>query len=183
MKRALPRQERGVTMLVVLILLTVMLLGALAMARHMETATVAAGNTAFRDSALQASEVGLNTAYRAVQALPAADENAAAGNWYFPTGLPLDANGLPVVNWQAAATVAVGSNTARYVVERVCSVADVVDPMRECLVRLPTNAVLNSQKDEDDKLDQPNARQYRITVRVEGPRGTVAFIQSLMTKV
>lgn len=181
--RASVRQQRGVTMLVVLILLTVMLLGALAMARHLESATVAAGNTAMRDSALQASEVGLNTAFRAVQGLAdLAAENAAAGTWYWPTPQAVDASGVPQINWNSAPEVTVGNNSVRYVVERVCGVAAVTDPMRECLVRLPTTTPMLSAKDQDDKLEPISSRQFRITVRVVGPKDTTVFVQSLVTR-
>jgi Tfp pilus assembly protein PilX len=175
-------RERGVTMLVVLILLTVMLLGALAMARHLDTATVAAGNTAMRDSAIQASEVGLNQAFQAVQAIAAANENTAAGSWYWPTPQAADAAGVPQVNWNTAPEVVVGNNSVRYVVERMCTTAAVTDPMRECLVRLPTTTTLLSAKDQDDKLEPISSRQFRITVRVVGPRSTTVFVQSLVTR-
>ena len=58
-----PRGQRGVTMLVVLVLLSVMLLGGMALARLTEVGTLASGNTAFREAAVQASEVGLNTVF------------------------------------------------------------------------------------------------------------------------
>jgi type IV pilus assembly protein PilX len=181
--RASGDRQRGVTMVVVLILLTVMLLGALAMARHLESATVAAGSTAMRDSALQASEVGLNTAFRAVRNLPdLTAENTAAGNWYWPTPQAVDASGVPQINWNSAPEVLVGNNSVRYVVERVCDVAVVTDPMRECLVRLPTVTALLSAKDQDDKLEAISSRQFRITVRVVGPRDTTVFVQSLVTR-
>jgi Tfp pilus assembly protein PilX len=170
-------------MLVVLILLTVMLLGALAMARHLESATVAAGNTAMRDSALQASEVGLNTAFQAVQGLAdLAAENNAAGTWYWPTPQAADASGVPQINWNSAPEVTVGNNSVRYVVERVCGVAVVTDPMRECLVRLPPDNSMNSAQFQDNKLEATSSRQFRITVRVVGPKDTTVFVQSLVTR-
>jgi type IV pilus assembly protein PilX len=178
------QRQRGVTMVVVLVLLTVMLLGALAMARHLDSATVAAGNTAMRDSAIQASEVGLNQAFQAVQGLAdIAAENVAAGTWYWPTPQPADAAGVPQINWDSAPEVVVGNNNSvRYVVERVCSVAAVTDPMRECLVRLPTTTATSSAKDQEDQLESISSRQFRITVRVVGPRNTTVFIQSLVTR-
>ena len=60
------RADRGMTMLVVLVLMTVTLLGGLALARMTEIGTLASGNAAFREASLQASEVGANTAFAAV---------------------------------------------------------------------------------------------------------------------
>lgn len=172
--------QRGATMLVVLVLMTVMLLGALALARHLEVGTVAAGNAAFRDASLQASEIGLNTAFRAVRDLPPGAEDVDAGSWYWATPRPMDASGMPQVDWDAAPQIAVDAYSVRYVVERLCTVADVSDALRECLVKQVK--VLASARSEDDALEPPNSRQYRVTVRVVGPKDTTTFIQSLVTK-
>ncbi len=170
--------RRGVTILIVVVLLAVMLLGALALSRMTEAGTLASGNATFRETSLQASEIGLNTAFTDLQAL--ANEDANAGSWYWAQVQPQDANGVPQVNFDAAPEIAVGAYRVNYVVERVCSVPAVTEPLRECLVKavkVPGSAI-----DSDDKLDPPNARQYRATVRVTGPRNTTVFIQSLLTK-
>jgi hypothetical protein len=171
---------RGATILVVIVLLAVLLLGALALARMTEASTLAAGNTTYRETSLQASEVGLNAAFNALQALPASQENSNQGNWYYAQAQPQDAQGLPQVGFDAAPQIDVGGYRVSYVVERVCAVAGVTEPLRECLVKaikVPGSAVVS-----DDRLDPPNARQYRATVRVQGPKETTIFIQSLMTK-
>jgi hypothetical protein len=175
-----PQPRRGTTILVVIILLAVLLLGALALARMTEASTLAAGNTTYRETSLQASEVGLNAAFNALQALPATSENANTGGWYFAQAQPQDAEGLPLVNFDAAPQIDLDGYRVSYVVERVCSVASVSEPLRECLVKaikVPGSALVS-----DDRLDPPNARQYRTTVRVQGPKQTTIFIQSLMTK-
>ena len=89
------RPQRGVTILVVLVLLSVMLLGGLALARMTEIGTLAAGNSAYREAALQASEIGLNSVYAllapqpppAPASAPIPNENAAVGTWYRPSTL------------------------------------------------------------------------------------------------
>jgi Tfp pilus assembly protein PilX len=172
------RAQHGVTMIVVLVLLTVMLLGGLALARMTEVSTLASGNAAFREASLQASEVGVNTAYAAVVALT--NENTNAGNWYFASTQAQDANGLPVVDFDAAAEVVIGAYSVRYVVDRVCTGAlPVTDPLRQCLVKQV--AQIESSTDRE-KPDPPTARQYRITVRVTGPKETRAWVQALVTK-
>jgi Tfp pilus assembly protein PilX len=174
--------QRGVTILVVVVLLAVMLLGALALARMTEAGTLAAGNTTYRETSLQASELGLNAAFNRIKSLPPADENVNDGNWYWAQVQPQDSKGIPLLDFETAPQINVGAYTVSYVVERVCSVAAVTEPMRECLVKsvkVPSSAV-----DSDDRLDPPNSRQYRATVRVTGPlkSQTTVFIQSLMTK-
>ena len=175
-----PWVQRGVTILVVVVLLAVMLLGALALARMTEAGTLAAGNSTSRETSLQASEIGLNLAFAAVQALTMTSENTNLSPWYWANVQPQDANGLPLLDFNAAPQTQIGAYAISYVVERVCSVAVVTEPMRECLVkseRVPSSAVENNET-----LDPPNSRQYRATVRVTGPKGTTVFIQSLLTK-
>jgi Tfp pilus assembly protein PilX len=166
-------------MLVVLLLLSVMLLGGMALARLSEVGTLASGNAAFHDAALQASEVGVNTAFAAVRAL--ANEEANAGSWYSATALAKDADGLPSgVNWTNAPELVVGVMSVRYVVERACGVTPVTNALRECLVKHIPQTESNSS--DKEKLDPPNSKQFRITVRVVGPKGTETFVQSLVTK-
>ncbi len=180
MKPSRLNAERGVTILVVIILLAVMLLGALALARMTEASTLTTGNNTYRETSLQASEIGLNTAFARVRALPEADENANADGWYFAKVQSEDTNGLPVVNFETAPGVDVGAYRVSYVVERMCSVDDVKDPLQECLVK--AIKVPDSRIDGDDRLFPPNSRQYRATVRVTGPKNTTIFVQSLLTK-
>jgi hypothetical protein len=177
--RRLQAAQRGVTILVVLVLLTVMLLGGLALARMTEVGTLAAGNSAFRDAALQASEIGLNEVYAQVRAI--GDENVAVGTWYRPSTMASDANGLPVVDWETLPEVVVGQYSVRYVADRICQGAlPVADPLKQCLVRqIPQLESADATKEE---LDPPNAKQFRVTIRVTGPKNTQTWVQSLVTK-
>lgn len=177
--RRLQAAQRGVTILVVLVLLTVMLLGGLALARMTEVGTLAAGNSAFRDAALQASEIGLNEVYAQVRAI--GDENVAVGTWYRPSTMATDANGLPVVDWDTLPEVVVGLYSLRYVADRICQGAlPVADPLKQCLVRqIPQLESADATKEE---LDPPNAKQFRVTIRVTGPKNTQTWVQSMVTK-
>jgi type IV pilus assembly protein PilX len=172
------RAQRGVTLVVVLVLLSVMLLGGIALARMTEVGTLAAGNSAFRETSVQASEIGVNTAFFAIQGLT--DENSNNGNWYFAQAQANGADGLPNVNFDAAPELVVGAYSVRYVVDRVCTGAlPITDPLRQCLVKQVPQ--LESATDKE-KPDPPMARQFRITVRVTGPKETRTFVQSLVTK-
>jgi len=172
------RAPRGTSTLVVLVVLTVMLLGSLALARITEVSTLANGNVASADAAVQASEVGLNTAFAAVRAL--ADEESNSGGWYFAAMQTADAAGIPSVTWASAPEVVVGSYQVRYVVERMCSATPVVDTLSQCLVRqIPQ---IGSNREGVEQLDPPNSRQFRVTVRVLGPKDTQAWVQSMVTR-
>lgn len=177
--RLLQRAQRGVTTVVTLLLLIVMLLGGAALARFGEVGALASGNAAFREAALQASEVGINTAYAAVQGI--VDEESNSGSWYWAKAQTLDANGMPsTVNWSSAPEVVVGRYSVRYVVERLCTgTGAITDPVRQCVNKIKKPIESYTRRDQ---LDPPTAKLYRVTVRVTGPRDTQIFVQSLLTR-
>jgi type IV pilus assembly protein PilX len=176
--RARPRRQQGVTMVVVLVLLSVMLLGGMALARMTEVGTLAAGNAAYREASLQARRSASTPPSPGGAALT--NENSNAGSWYFATQQAQDANGVPTVNFDTATEVVVGAYSVRYVVDRVCTGAlPVTEPLRQCLVKQVPQ--IESATDRE-KPDPPTARQFRITVRVTGPKDTRAWVQALMTK-
>lgn len=182
MKHPALRRQRGMTMLVVLIMMSVLLMGALALARMTEASYLITGNVASRDASVHAAEVGWTVAFNAVQALPPGAEEVGIANWYWPTPQPADAAGVPQVNWANAAQVAgnVGRYDVRYVVERLCTVAPVIMASRQCLVKeVPEPPNRNHDAPE---IAEANSRQFRITVRVTDQRGTQTLTQSLVTK-
>lgn len=176
-----PRQaQRGMTMLVVLILLSVMLLGGLALARTNTVGTLVAGNVSFKERSLQATEAGVNTAYAIVSAATF-PEAPSQGTWYFSTPRVLNASGLPHgVDLDQGQLVTVGAYEVRYVVERMCAVENVVDPLQDCLVRQmdiePSDRSAGRQT-----VDQPGGKQYRITVQATGPQSSRSIVQALVT--
>lgn len=184
------RREQGVSLIVVLVLLLVMLLGGLSMARMSEVGTLVAGNIAFKERALQASEVGINTAFAQVSAMVNTD--ADAGNWYAAQLRATDADGVPLnVDWANAPEVRVGTNnefSVRYFVDRQCSTTAITEPQRQCLLRqadAPQSA--GTCKQEDCSYDPPAGRQFRITTRVtflgrDGRDDVTTFVQALVTK-
>jgi len=171
-------RQRGMTLLVVLVLLTVMLLGGLALARMTDIGTLASGNAGFREASLQASEVGVNTAYAAVKAITS--EDTSVSGWYWSTAQATDASGVPSISWGSAPQVTVGAYTVRYVAERMCNTSPVTDTLRQCLVKQVPQ--VNSSRVGEEALDPPNSRQFRITVQVTGPKSTQTVVQTLVTK-
>lgn len=173
--------QRGVTMLVVLILLSVTLLGGLAFARLTEVGTLASGNTAYREASIQASEVGLNTVFQRIRD-DIVDEEAGLAGWYWPSPQAADAQGIPAVDFDAAPEIVVGAYSVRYIAERMCEGAmPVTEPLRQCLVKqIPQDTKSRSAGKEE--LDPPNSRQFRVTIRVTGPKDTRTWVQSLITK-
>ncbi len=182
LKRHFPKQQRGMTMLMVLVLIAVMLLGGLALARMTEASYLISGNVSGKDASVHAAEVGWNAAYTQIKALT--NENANAGGWYWASQQPTDAStGIPnTINFDATPTVAggVGRYTVTYAVDRICSVAAMTVASRECLVKQAD--VLEDRSFDAPDYQPKNSRQFRITVRVTDQRGTQTWTQSLVTK-
>ena len=175
------RRQQGITVVVVLVLLSVMLVGALSLARMSEVGTLAAGNLATREASLLASEAGVSRAFSSVKALVDIDNDA--GTWYFATRQATNATtGLPVAGLDSAPEVKVDDRySVRYLVERMCEVKKVTEPMRECLVKRTYEGASKKATDEEELA--PNAGiQYRVTVRVTDQRGTTTWVQALVTK-
>lgn len=172
------RGERGVTLLMVLILLTVMMLGALLAARFGSIDTVLAGNAARLEAGASLSDVGIATALQDVRELT--NDNVDQGGWYFATRQADDAAGIPAVDWETAPRVLqVGGFEVGYVVDRQCSVAPVTDETRQCLLK-QNPSELTSATAGTEPLLPPSLRTYRVTVRVAGPKNSVVWVQSLL---
>jgi Tfp pilus assembly protein PilX len=186
------RYQRGVTMIMVMLLMTAMLLGALAFARVTEVGTLVSNNLATKESSIHAAEVGRGAAFAQLQALAALnglDNNS--GTWYWATEQPLDpATGIPTtINF--ASTPQVPGNVGRfivtYVVERLCvaGTTAIDDSAAQCLTLNKTWG--GNKGDPPDMSSTPKdymedgAVQYRISVRVTDVRGTQTWTQSLVT--
>lgn len=179
------RAQSGLSIVVVLLLLSVMVVGAMSLARMSEIGTLAAGNMANKEASLLASEEGLTRAFNAVNSLNDAAASADAGGWYYATQQPVNpANGLPRVNFTAAPSFKVDNRyTVRYVVDRMCSTNNVppAEVLRFCLVR-HANYQNGNKVTDDPKPPPPAAVQYRVTVRVTDPKGSQTWVQSLVTR-
>lgn len=174
--------QHGASLIIVLVMLTVLLLGALSMFRFTEANTLIAGNIAFKDAAQQASEVGISEAIEALSTL--ADEEQNQGNWYYATLQGDDAAGLPAnIDWAGARKLPVGHFDVHYVVERQCTgPTPVADVNSHCLIQSGGGSSATSAKAGLETLEAPPAKFYRITVFVSGPKNTQSFVQSMVVR-
>ncbi len=186
-RHRLRQTQRGVTVVVVLVILSVMLLGGLALARMTETGSLVFGNVAAKDASVLASEAAVNEAFNRISALNFDQTNDQAG-WYRAQMQATDGNGLPTLNFDQGALVGIGTilgsekprYEARYVVERMCNTAAVSDIIQQCLVRMK-EAKTQAIDADRAQIAPENMKQFRITVRVTDQRGTTTWVQSLAT--
>lgn len=188
--RPLARAQRGVVLMIALIVLVALTLAGLSMVRSADTGVIIAGNLSFRQSAAHALDAGVENAIAALPADLNFSSVAVPGKYYaFP--LPVDAaTGLPQgVDWTKANVVASpaipAGYTVRYIVERLCTtgMAATVNPAdvgQYCNVEPSTP--ISSNKIGGFDYGQVMKLHYNVTVKVEGPRNTETYAQALVSR-
>jgi type IV pilus assembly protein PilX len=173
------RAQRGATLLVVLVMLAVMLLGGLTYARIGLVNTQLAGNLANSESAAQATDVGVATAFDELKSMSNSDGDQ--GGWYFAMPRPPDADGLPTgIDWSAAREMQVGGYSVRYVVERFCRTTVVTDKVNQCQLSEVASDIRDAGSDV--AIERPALQTYRVTVRAMGARNATSWVQALLLR-
>jgi type IV pilus assembly protein PilX len=184
--RASASKQSGIVMFVALAVLILMTLAGLAMLRQMSGSVSIAGNLAFKQNATSFGDRGTEAAIALVMApgFPRDITNASIGyysTWnrtntdpasYFVN--PSGATSAPIID---SAT----GNTVRYVVHRMCEVANAAaDAPGQYCARSGVQVIT-------DRGDCPCAPDdltffpyFQITTQISGPRNTVSYIQVVM---
>ncbi len=187
--RFAPRNERGVVLVISLIVLVALTLAGIALVRSTDTANVISGNMAFRMGALQAVDTGVESAFTATTsdtgffAAPNVAASTAEGQ-YFPTINDANGDGLPDVDWSTVPGTTVQDNTVRWVVERLCSInvaGNQAEQIAESCAVVP-GPYNGSQRGGAAVRNPTQNTTYRATVRVEGPRNTLVIGQSIVAR-
>jgi type IV pilus assembly protein PilX len=200
------RRQQGVVLLLSLIVLVAMSLAGIGLMRGILTGNRVVGNLAFQQSATQSADVGIETAIAWLeqktrelkQANPpqlqndlflAQEKSAGSGFNYRPMREDPGASQSWEDYWGAAAkagsqvnTLAVDAagNTVSFLIHRLCREAG--DSLTAGCESSPSlnNSTQSSSKSGGIKLQVPDQVYYRITVRVQGPRNAVSFVQAMV---
>lgn len=189
--------------MVALIILVAMTLAGVALIRSVDTANVIAGNLAFHESATHAGDrstevalvnwlapnsvPGVTTLYndnQAQQGYFAARADPAGVSWDAFWNSTLAANAVaanPVGATCANAQADVAGNTVCYVIHRLCTTTGQPNTSTNLCSQPPPSA--NSGGSQSAGAVPPAVRKpvyYRITTRIEGPRRTVSYIQTII---
>jgi Tfp pilus assembly protein PilX len=183
-------------MIVVLVVLVMMFLAGLGVMRAADTSNVISGNFMFQQAAVQASDRGLTDALNVVaNRVLAGQGNTAIANQYWNTiTTPVNARGIPnAVDWSlvacaddqgaviTAADCAVDSGNYRvqFVVERRCANDPVLtDPQS---IRANCEYEANGSSNLATASGMHIAVRYRAIIRVQGPRGTETWFESMFS--
>jgi type IV pilus assembly protein PilX len=188
--------QRGMVLLVAIIVLGLMFLAGLGVMRAADTGNVISGNYSFQQAATQASDRAVTDALNTLAGLvPAQGGNTSVANRYLSTRAApaaLDARGIPTaINWGAGGvtcvnelgvaigncTVDAGNYRIQYVIERQCT----VNPDLTSLTSIRANCEY-----EPTGVTLPTTAagiplRYRVLIRVRGPRGTDGFYEVMVS--
>lgn len=181
--------ERGVVLLVALIILVIMTLAGIALMRSVSTSGIIAGNLAFQQSATHSADVGVETAVSFLEGssattLQTSDLTGAtryvAHRQDPAPGQSWDNFWANSINPAAINTLAAdpAGNTVSYVIHRLCNGDGVAITGVACSASpLDVGSAGNSKGGGVVALISPPQIYYRITTRVGGPRNTSSFVQ------
>lgn len=201
--------QRGVTLIVAMIVLVAMMLGGIALTRSVFTTNLIAGNLAFQKSATNSSDVGVESAIAWLEAqsvltsasscvsgspsLPAlacdqtssgyvaSQQNPSAGqSWSDFWDSTLKPNNMVKTLSRDGA-----GNTSAYVIQRMCSSqGDAASTGISCSTSPTTSSSTCAGGSTCDTqgigLNAVSQVYYRITVRVQGPNNTVSLVQAMV---
>ena len=185
-------KQKGVVLVVALIVLVAMTLAGLALMRSVDTSNIIAGNLAFHQSASYSGASGTEAAISWLQTnntgttLQASVTAQGYSAFRQDPGAnqTWDAFWTAVLAAQASAPVVdAAGNTVTYAIQRMCNMAgSPTSPGIGC--SRPFSAAVsssaNSKQTSNIPLSVNNQIYYRITTRVAGPRNTVSFIQTIV---
>ena len=182
------RQQGMISTLMAVIVLVVSLLAAMALMRSVDTSTTIATTLTFRQSALQEAERAYVDAQQHITFTPPDSDIDHDKLGYYAAPQPATARtdgdipDMLLSKSAGYATVASDNgNTISYVVERLCPSPGAATAAI-CIVPGATTRggnVSNQSSDNNVFNTSPNVA-FRLTVRVDGPKGTTAYVQTIL---
>ncbi len=192
--RGVARAQRGVVLIIALVVLVAMSLGGVAILRSVDTSTLIAGNYAFRQGALQGANMGIETAINWIsqnQSNLGADSTGYY-SWTSRLGTQRFAWEEPS-SWTNAATVGTDAagNTVQYVIHRLCTIpgqAGAVTPPNPCATNIGSGGATaydapaegSSNVGGSSAFTAPTKMYLRVIARSMGPRNSVSYVQAMV---
>jgi type IV pilus assembly protein PilX len=197
-------QQRGVTMIFGLIALAIMMIGAAAMVRSMNTSMTVSGNLGFKrdltNQAERATAAVVTLMNTGALNNELARQSTATSRNYSAKILPTNAQGIPdaLVTDANFSTTGVAGNdisvteqgvSLRYVVDRLCVNDGLADgshcQMSDLGAPMGGSASVTHRADDSAAMGGggvlPRQTVYRLSIRVSGPRNTQAYFQTTFT--
>jgi Tfp pilus assembly protein PilX len=201
-------RQRGVVLFIALIVIVAMALAGLALIRSVDTNVIVAGNIAFKQAATNSAEQGLEAARAWLvankstlsddQVAPTATPPTAYfSNWQNTADLTGNDPNKGDFDWASNSVLVTpgdsAGNKVRYVIHRLCADSNKTPSSTSCVKVSSTSGGTASGGGEyvgRRGYEGGGASSgfnlttsivyYRVTVRVDGPRNTRAYVQALM---
>lgn len=193
--------QRGVVLVLALIVLVAMTLAGIALVRSIDTTNIIAGNLAFQQAAKHSTDTGVEAAIQWLQdTSPATLENNDSSRGYRAAMIPATSQtgsqfwealvstgvspcALPFVagNCNAAATRDTAGNSVSYIVQRLCRTEGNKNGAECASTSSSVLNVGNTEASGEDTFTKTTAVFYQINVRVDGPRNTVSYVQAIVS--
>jgi Tfp pilus assembly protein PilX len=191
------RQQRGVVLIIALVVMVALILAGIALIRSTDTATTAGGNLALQQAAISAVDRSVEQAVHALfdtSWIPDRLNNNLGQNYFASVERNVDGSvkETPTVLQEpfsesaftaaGLSTTLVGADDAGhrsfYVIERMCAAAGQATGSNCNLSSGSFGADPGTQHYRG--LVRPGDAYYRVTIRVEGPRNTVSYAQAIL---
>jgi len=183
-------RQKGVVLFIALIVLVAMTLAGIGMVRSIDTATMVAGNLGFKEASVNAGDQGLQAAYQWLMANAAGGvlNNTNLGQGYY-SSRGAEPDWSDPVTWNDAVELNGGApdaagNTISYVIHRMCDWPDLPynGPNQQCALSVPAGAAATGGSMGVGSVAFAGNPQiyYRVTSRIQGPRSTESFVQTMI---
>ena len=180
----IPLKQRGVVLFIALIVLVAMSLAGIGMLRSVDTGNLIAGNLAFKQATLNASDLGIETGFQwlLTQAgTTALDANIAASGYYAnPPANDAALDWTDIANWAGSIVLATDAagNTTRYIIHRLCPAVGTVTS-QICAISITSGTAGGGSSSVGATVfTSTNSVYYRIMARVDGPRNTSSITEA-----
>ncbi|HEY8070195.1 MAG TPA: hypothetical protein VIF38_15035 [Burkholderiales bacterium] len=190
-------RQRGVVLMIALIVLVAMTLAGIALMRSVDTTSLIAGNLAFQQAATSSGDTGTEAAITWLTANNTAGYlwNNTPSQGYMAqrqdpvTGQSWDSFWTSVINPPGGPSLVTSlgqdqaGNTVSYVIQRLCNgTGDPTSPGVDCAAPQSVAQATSSSKGAGAvALLYNSSIYYRITTRIAGPRNTVSYVQVVVT--
>lgn len=194
--------QRGIALIVALLVLVSMTLAGVALMRSVDSATLLSTNLAFRQSATASADKGVEAAIQSLRTKALTPAKLEADDGAYLASLPVDdidftGSATPTTatddfNWSAGSVASAADsagNKYAYVIHRLCEHGTKALTAEKCFVWMGSSseegetvdAAIGAEIYRNPSLDRrgsPARGMYRITVRVAGPRNTFSYVQA-----
>ena len=196
------RNQQGVVLLIALIILVAMTLAGIALVRSVDTTNIIAGNIAFQQAAVHSGEAGAEAAIQYIEGKFVANNpnkrlelnvNDYPNGYAAATPTAADLNPgswdsywarLTAQNRIKTLAADTAGNNVSYTIQRLCQAqGKPLDAPTGC-ISVDGLAIASGNDLGVDAAQLAPLKQYyyRITVRVDGPRNTQTYIQTIVAK-